>query len=129
MSTAPVLARVASLGVVLAGCPACRSAVGLAGAEGLDAALTAHLRECPAQPDACPRCLEEARLYWTLDGWRCGDCLNELVLDDLGVPPIAAPASALPAPRRLQAASPAASASASVPAGADDDIELLEGVA
>jgi hypothetical protein len=29
------------------------------------------------------RWVEEARLYSSVSGWRCGDCLSELVLDDL----------------------------------------------
>ena len=37
-------------------------------------------RQGLGQPDACPRCLEEARLHWTLSGWRCGDCRAELVI-------------------------------------------------
>jgi hypothetical protein len=50
----------------------------VAGAGGADAAILEHLRGC--EPDACPHCLEEARLYWTASGWRCGDCKAEAVL-------------------------------------------------
>jgi hypothetical protein len=97
----PALAPVRSLGIVLVGCPTCRRPLGLAGAAGIEAAVAEHLRGC--EPDACPRCLEEARLYWTLDGWRCGDCLGELVLDDLGPLAVLAeePAELFPAVARV----------------------------
>jgi hypothetical protein len=86
------LAPVPSLGVVLAGCAACRLPLGLDGAEGLDAALAGHLQACPQVPEVCPRCHCEGALQHRMSGWRCGDCLGELVLDDLGTAATLAPA-------------------------------------
>jgi putative hemolysin len=86
-AAAAVLAPVAALGVVLAGCPACHRVIGLDGAPGLHAALAAHQRGCPNRrrplgvvPPAdavCPGCGCEAELYRRTSGWRCGDCLAE----------------------------------------------------
>jgi hypothetical protein len=111
--TAPTgLARapVPSLGVVLVGCPDCRAALGVDGAPGLAAALAAHRRTCAKRPhapslappgrrapsarpvdDVCPGCGCEAELYPRADGWRCGDCLAELLSDTLDGPPAPAP--------------------------------------
>jgi hypothetical protein len=91
---AAALAPVASLGLVLAGCPACRLPLGLDGAPGLAAALAAHQRGCPkrhpapARPadDVCPGCSCEAELYLRASGWRCGDCLAEARLTDPAIP-------------------------------------------
>ena len=74
-------------------------------------------RQGLGQPDACPRCLGEARLHWTLSGWRCGDCRAEVVLgSDFTVLAVLAeePAALSPAiarigrARRRRAARPAA---------------------
>jgi hypothetical protein len=96
---APALAPVASLGLVLAGCPACRMPLGVHGAPGLAEALAAHSRCCPKQrpaapapvparpaDDVCPGCGCEAELYLRASGWRCGDCLAELLLTDPATP-------------------------------------------
>lgn len=101
------LAPVASLGVVLAGCPDCRLPIGVDGAEGLDLAVAAHRRRCPtrrraarpatppaqpqtpqapAQDDVCPGCGCEAELHPRAGGPRCGDCLAELHTGDLAIP-------------------------------------------
>jgi hypothetical protein len=104
------LAPVASLGLVLAGCPACRLPVGVDGAPGLAAALAAHRQTCPLRPPApaapedevCPGCGCEAELYRRAGGWRCGDCLAEVLLDDL-----AAPAATRPLARQPVRAAPA----------------------
>ena len=89
MTAPPLLARapVPSLGLVLVGCPHCRAVIGLDGAPGLAAALAAHRRTCPADDDVCGGCGCEAKLYPRGDGWRCGDCLGELLFDDLAGPP------------------------------------------
>ncbi len=96
---AVALAPVRSLGVVLAGCPACRRVLGLAGAEGLELAVAAHRRGCPARrpaptrpahrrrrlgwagEDACGGCGCEAALYAHGADRRCGDCLAALRLE------------------------------------------------
>jgi hypothetical protein len=92
MTMAPSLARapVPSLGVVLVGCPDCRAVLGVDGAPGLAAALAAHRAACPAADDVCPGCGCEAELYPCGDGWRCGDCLGELLFDGLASPPVLA---------------------------------------
>jgi hypothetical protein len=75
-------APVPSLGVILAGCPDCRTVIGLDGAPGLANALARHRRTCPAG-DVCPTCGCEGELHQRGDGWRCGDCLGEQLADDL----------------------------------------------
>jgi len=103
--TAPsALARapVPSLGVVLAGCPDCRAVLGVDGAPGLADALAAHRCVCPAADDVCPGCGCEAELHpRNGGGWRCGDCLGELLFADLTSPP--APAPARPRVRAVRA--------------------------
>jgi hypothetical protein len=92
--TGMALAPVASLGLVLAGCPACRLPLGVTGAPGLAAALAAYQRGCPKRhpvptrpaDDVCPGCGCEAELVLRASGWRCGDCLAEARLDDLAIP-------------------------------------------
>ncbi len=85
MTMAPSLARAPapSLGLVLVGCPDCRAVIGVDGAPGLAGALAAHRAACPAADDVCPGCGCEAELHPHNDGWRCGDCLGELLVDDL----------------------------------------------
>jgi hypothetical protein len=93
------LAPVASLGLVLAGCPACRLPLGVAGAPGLAAVLAAHQRGCPKRhpiptrpaDDVCPGCGCEAELYLRASGWRCGDCLAQALLADSAIPAAAQP--------------------------------------
>jgi len=94
------LAPVRSLGVVPAGCPVCHRFLGLAGAEGLELAVAAHRRGCPASrpaptrpghyhrrrgawagEDVCGGCGCEAALYVHGAGRRCGDCLAALRLE------------------------------------------------
>jgi hypothetical protein len=90
-----MMAPVASLGLILAGCPACRLPLGLAGTPGLAEALAAHSRDCPKRPapaparptdDVCLGCGCEADLYLRASGWRCGDCLAEALLTDPATP-------------------------------------------
>jgi hypothetical protein len=102
LATAPI----PSLGVVLVGCPDCRAVLGLEGAPGMADALVAHRRSCAKRPrasrsarpgrrapgarpvdDVCPGCGCEAELYPHGGGWRCGDCLAELLSDTLDGPP------------------------------------------
>ena len=92
MTMAPSLARAPapSLGLVLVGCPDCRAVIGVDGAPGLAGALAAHRAACPAADDVCPGCGCEAELHPHNDGWRCGDCLGELLFDDLASPPVLA---------------------------------------
>jgi hypothetical protein len=99
---APALVAVASLGLVLAGCPDCRLPVGLDGAPGLAAALAAHYRDCPQRrpaDDVCPGCGCEADLYRRAAGWRCGDCLADTMLADLAAPAAVWPPARRPARR------------------------------
>jgi hypothetical protein len=86
---AAALAPVASLGLVLAGCPACRLPLAVDGAPGLAAALAAHQHRCPKRrpaDDVCPGCSCEAELYLRASGWRCGDCLAEARLTGPAIP-------------------------------------------
>ena len=94
MTASPSLARapLPSLGVVLVGCPDCRAILGVDGAPGLPGALAAHRDGCLAASDVCPGCGCEAELHPRNGGWRCGDCLGELLSDTLTSPP--APAQA-----------------------------------
>jgi len=84
---APARAPVPSLGVVLAGCPNCRAVIGVDGGPGLAGALAAHRSACLAADDVCGACGCEAELSLRGDGWRCGDCLGERLVDTLTSPP------------------------------------------
>lgn len=80
------LVPVPSLGVVLAGCPACRRPVGLDGAPGLGEVLAEHRRGCPRRPRSrrpvCPGCGCEAELWRRGNAWRCSDCWAWLLLGE-----------------------------------------------
>jgi len=109
-AVAPALAPVASLGLVLAGCPACRLPVGLDGASGLADALAAHQHRCPKRrpaDDVCSGCGCEAELVWYASGWRCDDCLAEARLTDPAILAAAPPRSRMRRPVRAAPADPA----------------------
>jgi ribosomal protein L37AE/L43A len=99
-------APVPSLGLVLAGCPACRLPLSVDGAPRLAEALAAHQRHCPKRrpaDDVCPRCGCEAELIRCASGWRCGDCLAETRLTDPAIPAPAAAAAPPSVHRPMQA--------------------------
>jgi len=109
LSVAPALAPVPSLGLVLAGCPACRLPIGLDGAPGLADALAAHQHRCPKRrpaDDVCPGCGCEGELVLCASGWRCGDCLAEARLTDPAIP-AAAGRSGIRRPLRTAPTGPA----------------------